>query len=124
MRERPDIAIGDLVLPYTKDLPIATYHQDDDQNQDLFIRAKMHDLGVWYSDCDATPTGEAKHPLTAGSGIVIFVPRVLKKRELVRLIKVYPGGKSGRGAILPVSDSIVTPMDYELSKSQSKLTKE
>ena len=121
MNERPNITVGDLVLPYTKDLPIATFHQDNDQNQDLFIRAKRHEQGVWYSDCDATPTGEAKHPLTAGRGVVIFVPRVVKKGELVRLVRVYPGGASGRGAIIPAPASIVTPMDYELSKSQVQL---
>lgn len=109
--------VGDLILPYTKTLPIITYDQSDEHNHDLFIRAKFSkNLDVWYSECEANPNKTAKLTLAAVPGMIIFVPRVLQAGELVRIVKLF-GATSGSGVILSLPTDFATPFERELANT-------
>lgn len=113
---KPTIEVGTLILPYSRTMAMTTFHQTDPDSPDFFIRAKMHpEMEVWYSDCTEVP-GQTTHPLMAGTGLVIFVPRELRIGEVVKVTSVFPNGAAARGSILKTNQEFKTPMDYDLEK--------
>ena len=111
---KPTIEVGNLVLPYTRTLPIITYRQDDSEADEFFIRAKKHvGLNVWYADC-AEVTGNGTHPISSKSGLIVFVPRIVKKGEIIRITSVFPNGAAARGSMIPAPQDFRTPLDFEL----------
>ncbi len=108
------IAVGSIVLPYSKEHPILAFSQD---KPDLFLRARYHDqLGIWYSmvafEDDPNPTSIADSD--RGGGLVVFIRRVPKAGEAIRIAKILSDGSSARGTIIPLSVNVQCPKDHEL----------
>ena len=115
--KKDGISAGTIVIPYTRTMPIATFHQIDESLPDMFVRVKKHkDLNVWYSECADGLAGTA-NPLTSGNGLIVFVPRQLKINEVVRIVSVFPNGNAAKGAIIKADGDFQTPFDYELANS-------
>lgn len=116
---KPTIEVGALIRPYTRTLPVITYHQEingngNDEADEFFIRAKKHTgMNIWYSDC-AELNESGSHALASGGGLVVFVPRVVKQGEIIRVTSVFPNGSAARGTIMRAPMEFATPLEFEL----------
>jgi hypothetical protein len=108
------IAVGDIVFPYSKSLALQTFKKE---NPDVFIRARYHEqLNIWYSisclEGNENPT--LPESSDKSGGLIVFLQRVPKAGEGVRISKVAASGSSARGTIIDIQNvRYQSPFEFE-----------